>query len=64
MTSTTSTSKSTPSPEPRPVDAVTIRFCGDSGDGMQLTGERFTNTSAVFGNDVACIQRERYFRQP
>jgi 2-oxoglutarate ferredoxin oxidoreductase subunit alpha len=42
-----------PSPEPRSVDAVTIRFCGDSGDGMQLTGGQFTNTSAVFGNDVA-----------
>ncbi len=29
------------------------RFCGDSGDGMQLTGGQFTNTSALFGNDVA-----------
>ena len=33
--------------------AVVIRFSGDSGDGMQLTGEQFTNTSAVFGNDVS-----------
>ena len=32
---------------------LTIRFAGDSGDGMQLTGERFTNTSAVMGNEVA-----------
>ena len=35
------------------LDAVVIRFCGDSGDGMQLTGRQFTNTSALFGNDVA-----------
>jgi 2-oxoglutarate ferredoxin oxidoreductase subunit alpha len=34
-------------------DRVSIRFCGDSGDGMQLTGGQFTNTSAVFGNDFA-----------
>ncbi|MCH8824001.1 MAG: 2-oxoacid:acceptor oxidoreductase subunit alpha [Planctomycetes bacterium] len=36
-----------------PLDAVAIRFCGDSGDGMQLTGGLFTNTSALFGNDIA-----------
>jgi 2-oxoglutarate ferredoxin oxidoreductase subunit alpha len=30
-----------------------IRFCGDSGDGMQVTGSQFTNTAAVFGNDLA-----------
>jgi 2-oxoglutarate ferredoxin oxidoreductase subunit alpha len=36
-------------------DAVTIRFAGDSGDGMQLTGTQFTNTSAVFGNDVSTM---------
>src|SRR5690606_37664054 len=28
-------------------------FCGDSGDGMQLTGTQFTNTSAIIGNDIA-----------
>lgn len=33
--------------------AVAIRFVGDSGDGMQLTGTQFTDTSAMFGNDVA-----------
>jgi 2-oxoglutarate ferredoxin oxidoreductase subunit alpha len=33
--------------------SVAIRFCGDSGDGMQLTGSQFTTTSAVFGNDIA-----------
>ncbi len=35
------------------MDAVAIRFCGDSGDGMQLTGGQFTTTSALFGNDFA-----------
>jgi 2-oxoglutarate ferredoxin oxidoreductase subunit alpha len=34
------------------VDAV-IRFCGDSGDGMQVVGGQLTNTSAAFGNDVS-----------
>jgi 2-oxoglutarate ferredoxin oxidoreductase subunit alpha len=34
------------------LETVVIRFAGDSGDGMQLTGTQFTNTSAVFGNDV------------
>ena len=33
--------------------SVVIRFSGDSGDGMQLTGDQFTNTSAIFGNDVS-----------
>ena len=37
------------------LDRVVIRFAGDSGDGMQLTGERFTATSAVFGNDLATM---------
>ena len=34
------------------VDTVTIRFCGDSGDGMQLTGTEFTRASAIAGNDL------------
>lgn len=34
------------------LETVVIRFAGDSGDGMQLTGTQFTNTSAVLGNDV------------
>jgi len=37
------------------VDRVTIRFCGDSGDGMQLTGTQFTRTAAVYGNDIATL---------
>ena len=39
--------------EKETLDSVTIRFCGDSGDGMQLTGTQFTNTSALFGNDIS-----------
>lgn len=35
------------------VESVVIRFAGDSGDGMQLTGTQFTNTAAVFGNDIS-----------
>ncbi|MBX7222791.1 MAG: 2-oxoacid:acceptor oxidoreductase subunit alpha [Blastocatellia bacterium] len=35
------------------VESVTIRFAGDSGDGMQLTGTQFTNTAAVIGNDIS-----------
>src|ERR1044072_4218770 len=37
------------------VETVTIRFAGDSGDGMQLTGTQFTNTSAVAGNDLSTL---------
>jgi len=46
----------TPAPPEVPVqelDEVVIRFAGDSGDGMQLTGNQFTNTSALLGNDLA-----------
>jgi 2-oxoglutarate/2-oxoacid ferredoxin oxidoreductase subunit alpha len=42
--------------EPRAAESVTrvvIRFAGDSGDGMQLTGDRFTSASALFGNDLS-----------
>ena len=38
---------------PETLDQVVIRFAGDSGDGMQLVGDRFTEISAVFGNDLA-----------
>ena len=37
------------------VEQVTIRFAGDSGDGMQLVGDRFTDVSASFGNDLATL---------
>ncbi len=39
----------------RRVDTVTIRFAGDSGDGMQLTGDRFTSVTALAGNDLATL---------
>jgi 2-oxoglutarate ferredoxin oxidoreductase subunit alpha len=35
------------------IDKACIRFCGDSGDGMQITGSQFTNTAALYGNDLA-----------
>ncbi|HEU5084020.1 MAG TPA: 2-oxoacid:acceptor oxidoreductase subunit alpha [Acidimicrobiales bacterium] len=37
------------------IDRVIIRFAGDSGDGMQLTGDRFTSASALFGNDLVTL---------
>nr|WP_246242042.1 2-oxoacid:acceptor oxidoreductase subunit alpha [Flexivirga aerilata] len=37
------------------IDSVVIRFAGDSGDGMQLTGDRFTSDSAVLGNDLSTL---------
>jgi 2-oxoglutarate ferredoxin oxidoreductase subunit alpha len=37
------------------LESVTIRFAGDSGDGMQLAGTQFTNTSAIFGNDISTL---------
>ncbi|MFC7622946.1 2-oxoacid:acceptor oxidoreductase subunit alpha [Microlunatus sp. GCM10028923] len=37
------------------LDRVVIRFAGDSGDGMQLTGDRFTADAAVFGNDISTL---------
>ena len=37
------------------VDNATIRFAGDSGDGMQLTGSQFSDNTAIFGNDLATL---------
>src|SRR4030065_2548675 len=34
---------------------VTVRFAGDSGDGMQVTGSQFTNTTAIAGNDLSTL---------
>ena len=39
--------------EQRKISRVVVRFAGDSGDGMQLTGDRFTASSALFGNDLS-----------
>ncbi|HEV3203362.1 MAG TPA: 2-oxoacid:acceptor oxidoreductase subunit alpha [Gemmataceae bacterium] len=37
------------------LESVTIRFAGDSGDGMQLAGTQFTNSSAILGNDISTL---------
>ncbi|MGC1209617.1 MAG: 2-oxoacid:acceptor oxidoreductase family protein, partial [Ornithinimicrobium sp.] len=39
----------------RRLDRVVIRFAGDSGDGMQLTGDRFTSETASMGNDISTL---------
>src|SRR6185369_7017815 len=51
-----STAFETPIPsrlKPEKIDQAVIRFAGDSGDGMQITGSQFTNTVALYGNDLA-----------
>jgi 2-oxoglutarate ferredoxin oxidoreductase subunit alpha len=45
--------KARPAKPTRELETVTIRFAGDSGDGMQLTGTQFSNESALAGNDIA-----------
>ena len=51
---TVTTEKQDPHPvEDRSLSDAVIRFAGDSGDGMQLTGTQFTNTSALVGNDLS-----------
>jgi len=47
------TAKINHKPKVEVLEAVIIRFVGDSGDGMQLTGTQFSDTSAMFGNDIA-----------
>src|SRR3954465_8188398 len=42
-----------PSRAPRDIDHAVVRFAGDSGDGMQLTGTEFTREAALHGNDLA-----------
>src|SRR5437764_3591682 len=37
------------------LESATIRFAGDSGDGMQLAGTQFTNASAILGNDISTL---------
>ena len=51
--STTTAPEQTVTREVHKVPSATIRFAGDSGDGMQITGDQFTRTSALLGNDVA-----------
>lgn len=47
--------KTSPGKEIQQVEDIVIRFAGDSGDGMQLTGNRFAAASALFGNDIATL---------
>jgi 2-oxoglutarate ferredoxin oxidoreductase subunit alpha len=58
-TSTAGPATGTPEPRhaivPERLDDVVIRFAGDSGDGMQLTGSQFTTTSALVGNDLSTL---------
>jgi 2-oxoglutarate/2-oxoacid ferredoxin oxidoreductase subunit alpha len=49
------TAETTSTRRPETLDRVVIRFAGDSGDGMQLAGDRFTDISAAFGNDLATL---------
>src|SRR6478609_3000746 len=49
------TSHVSPHKRLRQVPSVTIRFAGDSGDGMQLAGTQFTDTSALVGNDISTL---------
>jgi 2-oxoglutarate ferredoxin oxidoreductase subunit alpha len=51
----TTATRETPDQDVIDLDRVTIRFAGDSGDGMQLTGTQFTKTSAVYGNDISTL---------
>ena len=43
----------TPKTKREIIEQAVIRFAGDSGDGMQITGSQFTNTVALYGNDMA-----------
>ncbi|MCE0540555.1 2-oxoacid:acceptor oxidoreductase subunit alpha [Kineosporia rhizophila] len=51
----TDSSKRPDGPRVERIDSVVIRFAGDSGDGMQLTGDRFTAETASLGNDLATL---------
>ncbi len=53
MTTLTKQSKQPGQGDVQELERVTIRFAGDSGDGMQLAGTQFTKTSAVAGNDIS-----------
>jgi 2-oxoglutarate ferredoxin oxidoreductase subunit alpha len=55
MTDTADTTGATRHVPVTELDRVVIRFAGDSGDGMQLTGDRFTTSSALFGNDLSTL---------
>ena len=53
--STAEKPKRTHPAETQVIESATIRFAGDSGDGMQLAGTQFTNASAIMGNDISTL---------
>ena len=55
MTDTLDRSDDTSGDAAEVLDRLVVRFAGDSGDGMQLTGDRFTSVSASFGNDLSTL---------
>ncbi|MGW2239302.1 2-oxoacid:acceptor oxidoreductase family protein, partial [Streptomyces sp. NPDC001759] len=55
QTSPSTEAEAPPAKEVRRLERVVIRFAGDSGDGMQLTGDRFTSETASFGNDLSTL---------
>ncbi len=55
VVSTQSAPTNRPPVEVVSLEEITVRFVGDSGDGMQLAGTQMTNTSAMFGNDVSTL---------
>ncbi len=55
MSATTIEDLTTAKPLIEELETVTIRFAGDSGDGMQVTGGQFTSTSAILGNDISTL---------
>jgi 2-oxoglutarate ferredoxin oxidoreductase subunit alpha len=52
---TTTAVESETAPQKQVTDRIVIRFAGDSGDGMQVAGSRFTDASAYFGNDLSTL---------
>jgi 2-oxoglutarate ferredoxin oxidoreductase subunit alpha len=54
-TVSTQTEAAPPRPQVQEIETVVIRFAGDSGDGMQLTGTQFADTTALVGNDLATL---------
>ncbi len=55
MSATTTEDLAIVKPPIKELETVTIRFAGDSGDGMQVTGGQFTSTSAIIGNDISTL---------
>lgn len=55
MTDTIDQSADPASHDAEVINRLVVRFAGDSGDGMQLTGDRFTSVSATFGNDLSTL---------